>query len=302
MARAQRLPRVGILTPAANDQSPIFAGLRKGFANLGYVDGQTMTLDYRFAKGDSQVLPKLARELVDASVDVIVTDGPAVFAASSATRTIPIVAAASGDLVGLGLAASLSYPSGNVTGISIRPAELMGKRLQLLKDAFPHLMRVAVVTNLNSPSQAASLRAVRHAAGELHLELITVDVGNPGAVRALTEASLAGADGLITVPDAMLWNQRQVIVALAAAARLPAIYPEREFADDGGLIAFGPNVPDHFRRAAGYVVRILEGAKPGDLPIEESEKFDFVVNLRTARALGLTVPPLILARADEVIE
>lgn len=261
-----------------------------------------MVLEYRFAKGDSETLPKLARELVDADVDVILTDGPAILAASRATRTIPIVIAAGGDPVALGLAASLSQPGGNVTGFSIRGAQLMGKRLQLLKYAFPGLTRVAVLINPNMSSATPALRNARQAAGELDLELTTVEASDPDALRALGPASLAGADGLMTVPDAMFWNQRRVVVALAAAARLPAIYPEREFADDGGLIAFGPNVPDHFRRAAGYVVRILKGAKPGDLPIEESEKFDFVVNLRTARALGLSPAADFLGGVNEVIE
>jgi putative ABC transport system substrate-binding protein len=178
----------------------------------------------------------------------------------------------------------------------------MGKRLQLLKYAFPRLTRVAVLINPKIASVTAVLRNYQQAAGELHLELTIVEAGDPDAVRALGSASFAGADGLITAPDAMLWSQRRVIVALAAAARLPAIYPEREFADDGGLIAFGPNIPDHFRRAAGYVVRILKGAKPGDLPIEESEKFDFVVNLRTARALGLSPAEDFLSGVSEVIE
>jgi putative tryptophan/tyrosine transport system substrate-binding protein len=301
-AQQKKLPRVGILTPAASDQTAVFAALRKGFADLGYIDGETMVLDYRFAKGDSEALPKLARELVDAGVDVIMTEGPALFAAARATRTIPIVSAAAGDPVVFGLAASLSHPGGNVTGFSIRPAELMGKRLELLKYAFPRVTRVAALTNLKSPSQTESLRRAQQAAGELHLELTTVEADNPDSVRALTPASFAGADGLITVPDAMLWNQRRVIVSLAAAARLPAIYPEREFADDGGLIAYGPNIPDHFRRAAGYVVRILKGAKAGDLPIEESEKFDFVVNMRTARTLGLQPAADFLSGANEVIE
>ncbi len=304
MARAQqkKLPHVGILTPAASDQTAVFAALRKGFADLGYIDGKTIVLDYRFAKGDSDALPKLARKLVEAGVDVIVTDGPALFAASGATRTIPIVSAAGGDPVALGLAGSVSHPGGNVTGFSIRSAELMGKRLELLKSAFPLLTRVAALTDLNSPSQMESLHRAQQAAGELHLELTTVEADTPEFLRVLTPASFAGVDGLITVPDAMFWSQRRVIVALAAAARLPAIYPEREFADGGGLIAYGPNIPDHFRRSARYVVRILKGAKPGDLPIEESEKFDFVVNLQTARALGFTIPPSILASADQVIE
>jgi putative ABC transport system substrate-binding protein len=178
----------------------------------------------------------------------------------------------------------------------------MGKRLQMLKYAFPGLTRVAVLANPTSGNTLAALGVIGPAAGELGTQLNIVETGDPDALRAMTPASFAGAEGLITVPDALFWNQRQVIVNLAAAARLPAIYPEREFADDGGLIAFGPSVTDHFRRAAGYVARILKGARPGDLPIEESERFDFVVNMRTARTLGLTPSAEFLNGVTEVIE
>jgi putative ABC transport system substrate-binding protein len=305
-ARAQgpkKLPRVGVLTPAASDQTSVFAGLRKGFAELGYVDGKTMVLDYRFARGDYAGLPKLARELVDAGVDVIVTDTTAAtVAAHQASHTIPIVQAAGSDPVVLGLAANVSHPGGNVTGFSIHPVQLTSKRLQLLKSAFPSLSRLAVLVNPKAGIVTEALRIVRQSAGELHLELTMVEAGDPEALRALAPASFAGADGLTTLTDGMFWNQRGVIVALAAAARLPAIYPEREFADDGGLIAYGPNIPDHFRRAAGYVVRILRGAKAGDLPVEESEKFDFVLNMRTARTLGLHPTADFESLANEVIE
>ena len=303
-ARAQpKLPRVGVLTPAASDQTPIFAALRKGFADLGYVDGKTMVLDYRFAKGNNDALPELARELVKAPVDVIVSDGTvATVAAHEASPTIPIVTAVGNDPVSLGFAASFNRPGGNVTGLGHRPAELMGKRLQLLKYAFPGLTRVAVLVNPRGGNGAAALRIVRPAADALRIQLTIVEAGDPDLLRALTPAAFAGAEGLITVPDAMLWNQRRVVVALAAAAHLPAIYPEREFTDDGGLIAFGANVPESFRRAAGYVVCILKGAKPGDLPIDESEKFDFVVNMKTARALGLQPAADFLSGANEVIE
>lgn len=305
-ARAQQAPkppRVGILSPAASDQTPIFQALRKGFADLGYVDGKTILLDYRFAKGNNDALPELARELVKIPVVAIVSDGTsATLAAHQASGTIPIVTAVGNDPVALGFASSFKHPGGNVTGLSHRPAELMGKRLEMLKQAFPGLTRVAVLANPKSGNTEAALRIIRPAADKLRIQLIIVEAGDPDALRALTPASFAGTDGLITVPDAMLWNQRRVVVALAAAAHLPAIYPEREFTDDGGMIAFGPNVSDHFRRATGYVVLILKGAKPGDLPIEESEKFDFVVNLRTARELGLQPAPNFLSGANEVIE
>jgi putative ABC transport system substrate-binding protein len=224
-------------------------------------------------------------------------------AAVSATRTIPIVMASSGgDPVALGLAASLNRPGGNVTGVLFLSVQLNPKRLELLKLAFPAITRIAVLFIPTSAIGPPGLRATEQAAKLLGIAINPIAVHDPDELRALLPPTLAGSDGLIVSPDAMFWNNRATILALASSARIPALYPEREYADDGGLIAYGANVPDHFRQAAGYVDRILRGEKSADLPINASSKVDFVVNLRTARALGLKISPDFLSGANEVIE
>src|SRR5262249_42068074 len=209
---------------------------------------------------------------------------------------------AGGDPVLLGFVASISRPGGNVTGMTIGGTALNGKRLQLLKQAFPGITTVSVLMNPRSPSAAGYLSSTRQAAEALGIRVTTLPASPPEELRALGAADLAATDALLLLPEAMFWNQRATVLALAQTAGRPAVYPEREYADDGGLIAYGPSIPDAFRRAASYVDRILRGAKPGDLPIEEPAKFDFVVNLRTARALGLAVSPDFLSAANEVIE
>jgi putative ABC transport system substrate-binding protein len=302
--QSMKIARVGILTPAATDATPAFQAFRKGIRDLGYVEGQTIMFDFRFARGNLDALPNLAAELVRTAVDVIVTDSTSsTVAAFGATRTIPIVMATTGgDPIALGVAASIAQPGGNVTGMLLRSFELSGRRLQLLKDAAPTAARVTVLLNPKSAIGPPGQRATEDAAKILGLAVAPLAVGNSDELRALESAALAGFDGLTVVNDAMFWNNRAKILALASAARIPAIYPEREYADDGGLIAYGANVPDHFRQAAGYVDRILRGAKPGDLPIEQTSKLDFIVNLRTARALGFTLSPDFVSAANEVIE
>jgi putative ABC transport system substrate-binding protein len=302
--QSMKIARVGILTPAATDATPAFQAFRKGIRDLGYVEGQTIMFDFRFARGNLDALPSLAAELVRTAVDLIVTDSTSsTVAAFGATRTIPIVMATTGgDPIALGVAASIAQPGGNVTGMLLRSFELSGRRLQLLKDAAPTAARVTVLLNPKSAIGPPGQRATEDAAKILGLAVAPLAVGNSDELRALESAALAGFDGLTVVNDAMFWNNRAKILALASAARIPAIYPEREYADDGGLIAYGANVPDHFRQAAGYVDRILRGAKPGDLPIEQTSKLDFIVNLRTARALGFTLSPDFVSAANEVIE
>jgi putative ABC transport system substrate-binding protein len=298
-----KVPRIGILSPAANEATPIFDAFRKGLRDLGYVEGRTIVLDFRLAKGNTDALAGLAAELAHIPVDVIVVDAtPAVRAAFDVTRTIPIVMGAAGDPVLLGFAASIRRPGGNVTGMTVRSDVLSGKRLELLKQAFPAIASVSVLIDPKNPSTSLALGTTAEAAKALGVRLALLHAGTPDELRALNPASLSGSDALAVLPDAMLWNNRATIIALAQAAHLPGIYPEREYADDGGLMAYGPNIPDSFRRAAGYVDRILRGTKPADLPIDEPATFDFVVNLRTARILGLTISPDFLSAANEVIE
>jgi putative tryptophan/tyrosine transport system substrate-binding protein len=299
-----RIPRVGVLSPASSEAATTLAAFRKGIRDLGYVEGQTILLDFRLSNGDHGAFPELALQLIRIPVDVIVTDSTsATQAAASATHTIPIVMAASGgDPVALGFAASLNKPGGNVTGMLLFSLELNAKRLQLLKYAFPAITRVAVLVNPTSAIGPTGLRDTQEAAKLLGIAVNPIAVGNPDELRTLQAATLAGSDGLIVTADAMFWNYRTIIIALASSVRIPALYPEREYADDGGLIAYGANVPDHFRQAAGYVDRILRGDKAGDLPINASSRLDFVVNLRTARELGLAISPDFLSSANEVIE
>jgi ABC-type uncharacterized transport system substrate-binding protein len=275
----------------------------KDYAISAMSGGKTVVLDFRLANGSVDALKGLAAELVRIPVDVIVTDStPATRAAVDATRTIPIVIGASGDPVHFGFVASTRQPGGNVTGMTIGSETLSGKRLQLLKQAFPGIASVSVLMNPRNALAEASLSATKQAAETLGIRSAPLAASTPDELRALSAADLTSSDGLTVLPDAMFWNHRASIIAVARAARRPAVYPEREYADDGGFIAYGPNIPDSFRRAAGYVDRILRGVKPGDLPIDEPAKFDFIVNLRTARALGLAISPDFLSGANEVIE
>jgi putative ABC transport system substrate-binding protein len=301
---ARKVFRIGILSPAGRPDTKIFDAFREGLRDLGYIDGQNIRIEYRLAAGDIRRFPAMAGELVRLPVDVIVTDGSLKVAqiAHDATRTIPIVGMGIGpDPVAAGLASSFAHPGGNVTGIVALNFALGGKRLQLLRDAFPAISRVAALWD--PVGVALQHSTTEEAARTLGVELRTIEVATPNEIPAGFEAAEAGgAEALVVEPDAMFWNERARIVSLAAKHRMPAIYPEREYVDDGGLLAYGPNIPDMFRRLATYVDKIFKGAKPGDLPIEQPTRFELVVNLKTAKALGLTMPPAILAQADEVIE
>ena len=298
-----KIARVGVLSPEESDATPAFIAFRKGLQDLGYVEGKSVVLDFRLAKGHNEVLGNLAKELAQIPVDVIVAGGTtAVRAAAGATHQIPIIQGAGGDLVAAGLAASFARPGGNITGFTIRTDEPSGKRLELLKRAFPSITRVAVILDPTSVVTERQFRATERAAATLGIRLTKLPVSTPEELAALDAHALADADGFVVLPSAMFWNRRATIIALAASARKPAIYPEREYAEDGGLATYGANIPDTFRRAAGYVNQILRGAKAGDLPIEEASKFDFLVNLRTARELGLSMSPNFLVGVGEVIE
>jgi putative ABC transport system substrate-binding protein len=297
-----KIPRVGILSVADSEREPKFDAFREGLRDLGYVEGRNIILEFRLAHGDLSLGPQLAAELVALPVDIIVADGVTANAVD-ATNRIPIVATALMDPVQRGWASSLSRPGGNITGFTLMHTELNAKRLELLRTAFPYINAVAALVNPANPSHKLALEQTETAAGSLGLgNIARVEAESAAALRALRPAVFSAANAVVVVPDGMFYDYRRDVAVLVNAARLPAIYPEREYADDGGLMVYGANVPDNCRRAADYVDRILKGAKPGDLPIQEPVKFDFVVNLKTAKELGLTIPPLILGRADEVIE
>ena len=297
-----KIPRVGILAAADSERAPMFDAFRAGLHDLGYVEGRNIILEFRFARGDASLFPQLAAELVALPVDVIVTQGMAANLVDPSSH-VPIVSPVMQDPLLRGLAASLARPGGNITGFTLMHTELNAKRLELLHTAFPHITAVTTLVNPSNASWKLSFEQTETAARSLGLgNLRRVDAESATALRALHPEVFSGASAVVVLPDGVFYSYRRNIVGLINAAHLPAIYPEREYADDGGLMSYGTNVPDNFRRAAEYVDRILKGAKPGDLPIQEPVKFDFVVNLQTAKALGLTVPPSILARADEVIE
>ena len=295
--------RIGILSPAAAASTKAFDAFRNGLRELGYIEGSNIQIEYRLAAWDYGRLPAMAADLVRLPVDIIVTDTRrAAQIAQAATRTIPIVAATAGtDPVGAGLAMSLGHPGGNLTGFTGLGAELSGKRVQLLKEAVPGVSRVAALWNPAMPR--STLQATEEAARALGLDLRTVEVAVPEDIPAGFEVAVGvGAEALVVLPDVMFFHKRARIIALAAQHRLPAIYEDREYATGGGLLTYGRDVSEQFRLAAGYVDKILKGAKPADLPIQQPTRFQLVVNLKTAKALGLTIPPTILDLADEVIE
>ncbi len=299
-----KVPRIGILWP-----SPISAvahyleAFRQGLRELGYVEGQNIAIEFRSAEGKWERLPDLAAELVRLKVDVIVVNTPAALAAKQATRTIPIVMAVSSDPVGDGLVASLARPGGNVTGSSMMAPELGGKRLQLLKEVVPRASRVAVLSNPTLPYTGRVVREIRAAARVLGVRLQSLEIRAPEDIDRAFEAAIRGrASALMVVDDPLMFVHRARILALASKSRLPAIYPWRDPVDAGGLMSYAANLADSFRRAATYVDKILKGAKPADLPVEQPTRFELVINMKTAKALGLTFPQSILIRADQVIQ
>jgi putative tryptophan/tyrosine transport system substrate-binding protein len=298
-----KIPRVGVLSAADSEKAPMFVAFRQGLRDLGYVEGRNVILEFRFTRGDPSRGLQLAAELVALPVDVIVLEGVGAANTVDPSGRIPIVSPVLMDPVQRGFAVSLARPGGNITGFTLMHTELNGKRLDLLRSAFPYITSVTALVNPANPSHKLAFEETETAARSLGLGNVRrVEAESAPALRALSPEVFSGASAVVVVPDGMLYHYRRDVVALVNEAHLPAIYPEREYADDGGLMAYGANAADNFRRAAGYVDRILKGANPGDLPIQEPVKFDFVVNLKTAKELGLTIPPAILARADEVIE
>jgi putative ABC transport system substrate-binding protein len=299
--------RIALLLPGGARTTAVRGALeafRQGLKENGWVEGQNISVDYRFAEGKEDALTGIAAELVRSRPDVLVAEGTAATrAAKTATQTVPIVMATSVDPVQSGFVASLNQPGGNITGLSLQTGELSGKRLQLLTEIVPGLARVAVLSNPASPINTLLLEQMKAAAQSLGLEIHVAEAQAPDRfTRAFAAITTARVGALTVLPDAMLYGQHPRIVTFAAAAHLPALFPEREVAEAGGLIAYGPSIPASFRRAAACVDKILRGAKPADLPVEQPTTFELVVNLQTARAIEVTIPTSILLRADEVIE
>ena len=291
-----KIPRVGYIAGASATSTEHMVGaFRQRLRELGYVEGQTIALEVRYAEGRSERIPELVAELVGLKMDVLVAgSSAAALAAKKATGTIPIVMVAA-DPVGLGLVASLARPGGNVTGLSYFNEAIVAKRVQLLKEFVPGLARVAVLRNPTIAVHATFWQETEVAARTLGVALQPLDIRGPDDFEAAFAAATRGnAQALIAFDDALTVAYRPQIVALAASSRLPAMYGLREFPDDGGLMSYGPSFADLFRRAATYVDKILKGAKPADLPVEQPTKFELVINLKTAKALGLTVPPSLL--------
>ncbi len=304
-AQQPRGHQIGFISSASSSaMATRDAAFREGLHALGYVVGRNISIEYRWADGKNERLPGFAAELVNLKLDIIVTHGVvATHAVKQATTTIPIVIAAADDVLAAGLVPSLARPGGNITGLTLITPDLTEKRLQLLKEILPGRNRVAVLWNSGNPVSETEFRKAEAAARSLGLQLLSLGVRDSHELAsAFSSMKTEHAGALFVLPDAMLFSQRQKIVDLAADGRLPLVGPLRQFADAGGLMTYGPNVVDVHRRAATYVDRILKGAKPADLPIEQPTKFELVINLKTAKALGLTIPQSLLLRADQVIE
>jgi len=302
-AQPAGVPRIGLLAPITCSH-PNYQALREGLRALGYVEGQTIIIECREAAGRYERAAGHAAELVRLKVDVLVTDGlPAARAAKQATKTIPVVMGAVGDPVRGGVVNSLARPGANVTGLTLVTAEMNIKRLEFTKAAVPGSTRVGVLMNPDNPSTLLATRETEAAARSLGLTLHVVQARDLADLdRAFSDILKAQARAVVVLPDPMLFAARTRIVALAAKSQLPVVGEAREFAAAGGLMAYGPRITENFRRAAVYVDKILRGAKPGDLPVEQPTTFELVINLNTAKALGLTIPQSLLLRADEVIQ
>jgi putative tryptophan/tyrosine transport system substrate-binding protein len=307
--QATKVHRIGRLLGVGSPPSghdPSFEAFRQRLHELGYVEGQNLFIEDRYAEGNQDRLRDLAAELVRLQVDVIVAEGgAAIRAAQQATRTIPIVMAATADPVGQGFVASLAHPGGNITGLSFLLAGLPGKRLELLKETLPQSAHIAVLVNQAHPAYASTLHNLGEAAQALGLQLHVVEVRRADELdTAFAALTRAGADAVLVIEDAVLLNtlRGQVVADLAVQRRLPMMYGWREWAVAGCLMSYGPSLPDVLRRAATYVDKILKGAKPADLPVEQATKFELVINLKTAQALGITMPPSLLLLADEVLQ
>jgi putative ABC transport system substrate-binding protein len=299
-----KIARIGYLSPNSPPTNPArIEAFRHGLRELGYTEGKNIFIEYRYAEDKLDRLPSLAAELVSLKVDVIVTSSPApTRAAKEATVAIPIVFAQDGDPVASGFVASLGRPGGNITGLSTLAPELSGKRLELLKEVVPKLSRVAVFGTSTTPSTAPTIKETELAAGAFNVRLQYLDVLSSKDIETAFRAAIKeSANALLVLAGPVVFSQRTQIARLAVKNRLPTIYPQTEFTEAGGLMYYGANTPDMFRRAATYVDKILKGAKSADLPVEQPTKFEFIINLNAAKQIGLTIPPNVLARADRVI-
>jgi putative ABC transport system substrate-binding protein len=302
--QGEKIPHIGYLS--GSSLSVIGArteAFRQGLRDLGYVEGKNIVIEWRSAEGNFDRLPELAAELVSLKVNVIVSPGPAVTRrVKETTSTVPIVMAQDTDPVGSGFIANLSRPGGNITGLATLSPEMSGKQLELLKQIVPKLSRVAIIGNSANPGDAQALRETVLAAGSFEVYLRYLDVLDAKDIETVFRAAAKGrADGLLVLGNPILNNQRKQVVELAVKHRLPATYTRPEYIEAGGLMYYGTSYNDLFRRAAIYVDKILKGAKPADLPVEQPTKFEFIVNLKAAKQIGLTIPPNVLARADRVI-
>ena len=306
-ARAQqpaKLPTIGYLgSNVASVDSRRLPGFAQRLRELGWVEGRTIAIQYRWAEGRNERFAEIAAEFVRLSVNVIVTNATApTAAAKQATSVIPIVFAAAADPVATGLVASLGHPGGNVTGLSMQGTDTTSKRLELLREVVPHLRRLAVLGNGGSPNVALEIGEVQAAARTLGIVVVTFDIRRAEDIAPALEALKERSEALYLCLDPLMTTNRVRIITLAQRAKLATMYSLREFVEAGGLMSYGPDIPDQYRRAADFVDKILRGAKPADIPIEQPTKFDLVINMTTAKALGIAVPPTLVARADEVIE
>jgi putative ABC transport system substrate-binding protein len=304
--QSKKVPRIGVLlAPSRSAVAESLDAFEQGLRELGYVEGRNIVTEYRSAEGKFDRLSDLAAGLIRLKVDVIVAAGglPAIQAAKNATSTIPIVFTAVNDPVASGFIASLARPGGNITGLSLGGLELYGKRLELLKETVPRVSRVAFFWYPTNLAEPLALKEMHASAQALGLEIQSVEVRSPKDFEGAFEAAAKGGARALTVhTNPAFTANRNRILDFAAKNRLPGIYPWREYVEDGGLMSYGPNLPDLYRRAATYVDKILKGAKPADLPVEQPTKFELVINLRAAKQIGLTIPPNVLARADRVIK
>ena len=299
--QTKKIPRIGVLSPGSSGPSTLLDAFRQGLRELGYVEGQNATIEYRFAEAKPQRLPDLAAELVRLKVDVIFTiNAPAARAAKNVTKTIPIVFTWVADPIEL--VASLARPGGNITGLTTLAQDLSGKRLELLKEALPGVSRVGVLWNSANSTATRVFKEMEEAGPRLGVRIHPMGVRDLDELQKAFEAVIKErVGGLFVIEEAVMASYRTRVLGLASKHRLPTGSQYKEFAEAGGLLTYGPDLPDLFRRAATYVDKVLKGAKPADLPVEQPTKFEFIINLKTAKQIGLTIPPNVLVRADRVI-